>query len=342
MFKLLLVDDEQIIREGLSNMIDYERLNIELTASCGNALAALDSMTDDMPDILLTDIRMPGMDGLELIERAISMHPYMQMIVLSGYDTFQYAQHAIRYGVMDYLLKPCSVDELNAALEKACKTVERKRQQVSTLYEERKDRIKSIIEKLNYIRDHIVSQEPLRKQVSTLVDTTADPSLIQDAFISIVTKCGDDEMKIWGLNAVNDALQYHESLKDTIVQTLLRLHETGKVSGVGYIQQMITYAQKNYQNESLSLQYLADKVVFMNADYIGREFARIVGQKFSAYLLSIRMEHAKALILCESTLSIYEIAEQVGLGKNPHYFSQLFRKYTGVTPKDYRQNQIQH
>ena len=78
MYKLLLIDDEQIIREGIERMIDWNRLNITLTASCPNAMAALDIMTDDMPDILLTDIRMPGMDGLELVERAVSLHPMLQ------------------------------------------------------------------------------------------------------------------------------------------------------------------------------------------------------------------------------------------------------------------------
>ena len=61
MYKLLLVDDEPIIREGLERMIDWEKLSLKMTASCPNAIAALDSMTDDMPDILLTDIRLPGM-----------------------------------------------------------------------------------------------------------------------------------------------------------------------------------------------------------------------------------------------------------------------------------------
>lgn len=67
MYKLLLVDDEPIIREGLERMIDWEKLSLKMTASCPNAIAALDSMTDDMPDILLTDIRLPGMTGLELV-----------------------------------------------------------------------------------------------------------------------------------------------------------------------------------------------------------------------------------------------------------------------------------
>ena len=108
MYKLLLVDDEQIIREGLEKMIALCGMDIVITASCSNAIAALDSMMDDMPDILLTDVRMPGMDGLELVERAMSLHPQLRAIILSGYDTFAYAQQAIQAGVTEYLLKPCS------------------------------------------------------------------------------------------------------------------------------------------------------------------------------------------------------------------------------------------
>lgn len=106
MYKLLLVDDEQIIREGLERMIDWESLGIVMTASCADAIAALGSMMDDMPDILMTDVRMPGMNGLELVERAVSMHPQLQTIILSGYDTFVYAQQAMKSGVIEYLLSP--------------------------------------------------------------------------------------------------------------------------------------------------------------------------------------------------------------------------------------------
>ena len=84
------------------------------------------------------------------------------------------------------------------------------------------------------------------------------------------------------------------------------------------------------------MQYLADHVVYMNADYIGREFTRAMGRKFSSYLLEVRMEHAKMLMATQPGLHSYEIAERVGLGNNPHYFSQVFRKYTGMPPKDYR------
>ena len=127
MYKLLLVDDEPIIREGLERIIDWEKLDLKLTASCPNAIAALDSMTDDMPDILLTDIRLPGMTGLELVQRAVTLHPMLQTLILSGHDTFQYAQQALKYGVIEYLLKPCSQTEMEEALLRACQAVDRQR-----------------------------------------------------------------------------------------------------------------------------------------------------------------------------------------------------------------------
>ena len=106
MYKLLLVDDEPIIRVGIRNMLPIERLGIEVTGICANALDALDCMTDNMPDILITDLKMPKMDGLELIERTIKMYPRIQAIILSGFDEFEYARKAIKLGVKEYLLKP--------------------------------------------------------------------------------------------------------------------------------------------------------------------------------------------------------------------------------------------
>ena len=317
MYKLLLVDDEPIIREGLERIIDWEKLDLKLTASCPNAIAALDSMTDDMPDILLTDIRLPGMTGLELVQRAVTLHPMLQTLILSGHDTFQYAQQALKYGVIEYLLKPCSQKEMEEALLRACQAVDRQRKKVLYLYEERRQRIKSLVDSFNALRE--------------------DPSLLQETLVAVVIGCMGAGQAEWGMNIITDALHDRRSLEELISRTLLRLRREGSAARSNdFVQQIISYTSVHYADESLSLQYLADKVVYMNADYIGREFTRAMGQKFSSYLLGIRMEHAKSLMRADRSLHSYEIAEKVGLGDNPHYFSQLFRKYTGTTPKDYR------
>lgn len=337
MYKLLLVDDEPIIREGLERMIEWEKLDLKLTASCPNAIAALDSMTDDMPDILLTDIRLPGMTGLELVQRAVTLHPLLQSVVLSGYDTFQYAQQALRYGVIEYLLKPCSKQELEEALVRACHAIDRQRKKVLYLYDERRQRVKALVEAFDHLREGNRESGWLQKQVGELVKTVEDPSLLQETLIALVTDRMGSGQTEWGMNIITDALRDRESLEELITRSLLRLRKEGTAARSNdFVQQMISYMNIHYADESLTLQYIADNVVYMNADYIGREFTRAVGQKFSSYLLSVRMEHAKTLMREDPSLHSYEIAEKVGLGENPHYFSQLFRKYTGETPKNYR------
>ena len=139
------------------------------------------------------------------------------------------------------------------------------------------------------------------------------------------------------MNIIMDAMRERGSLEQLISRCLIRLRGDGAGSkGGDFVQQMTAYVDAHYMDESLSLQFIADRVVYMNADYIGREFTRAIGRKFSSYLLETRMEHAKLLMAGEPSMHSYEIAEKEKKKKNPHYFSQLFRKYTGQTPKDYR------
>lgn len=335
MHKLLLVDDEQIIREGIERMVDWQGLGITVTASCPNAIVALDCMMDDMPDILLTDVRMPGMNGLELVERAVSLHPQLQSIILSGYDTFAYAQKALKFGVMEYLLKPCTKEETEEALQRACRTIDRERSRTLLLYGERQSRIRALVETLNELREASLDPARMEKQVQEIAKTAEDPSLLQEALIFVVTSRMDGDQAQWSMNIIKDAFGEKEPIAPLIARTLVRLGGRGE-GRRGFVQQMTEYADAHYAEEVLSLQYMAEHVVYMNADYIGREFTRVMGRKFSAYLLEVRMEQAKTLMAMDASLHSYEIAEKVGLGKNPHYFSQVFRKYTGMSPKEYR------
>lgn len=109
MYKVLIVDDESIIRNGLYNMIPWSKLGISdvLTASC--AKEALKIVRENKPDIMLTDICMPEMDGLEMTKIMLETAPDLKVIVLTGYDDFKYAQKSCSLGVKDFILKP--VDE---------------------------------------------------------------------------------------------------------------------------------------------------------------------------------------------------------------------------------------
>lgn len=333
MYKLLLVDDEDIIREGIRSMVDWQGLGIVVTGSCPNAFAALDSMTDDMPDILMTDVRMPGMNGLELTARAVKLHPQLQTLILSGYGEFEYARQAMRWGVKEYLLKPCARAEMEQALERVCRMVDKQRQRMLELAGERQNHVQAMAKRLEALLTGEENSDALERQVRELTRTAEDPSILREAFVRLVTSAAPAS---WGFAAIQEALRLPEQMVPLTVSTLLRLREENKGEMCGFVQKMAAYIERHYSDDALSLQYLADHVVYMNADYIGREFARCMGEKFSAYLLRTRMEYAKAMMHTDASLRSYEIAERVGLGNNPHYFSQLFRKYTGLTPTEYR------
>lgn len=125
MLKLLIADDERIIRETLANIIDWRTFGIEVIGLCENGIEAYDMMLDETPDIVLTDIRMPGISGLELIERAYRAELPTQFIILSGFGEFEYAKQAMKYGVKHYILKPCNegqiVECVKSCIEDACR-----------------------------------------------------------------------------------------------------------------------------------------------------------------------------------------------------------------------------
>ncbi|MFC5647697.1 response regulator [Paenibacillus solisilvae] len=114
MLKLLIVEDEEATREGLRSLINWESLGITISGLAANGMEAL-RMFEALPaDLLLTDIRMPLMDGLQLIAELRKRGHDIPCVLLSGYNEFEYAQRAMRSGVSDYVIKPCSPDEILA------------------------------------------------------------------------------------------------------------------------------------------------------------------------------------------------------------------------------------
>ncbi len=116
MYTVLIADDEAIIRRGLKKIIDWELLGFKITGEVSNGVQALAYINENNPDIVLLDIKMPGMDGLEVLNRVRSDKYKGKVIILSGYSDFKYAQEAIQYDVKYYLTKPIDVNELKTAL----------------------------------------------------------------------------------------------------------------------------------------------------------------------------------------------------------------------------------
>ena len=109
---VLIVDDEPIICAGLRNTIPWEELDVTIVGEAYDGEEALEIIEEECVDLVLSDVRMPGMDGLELAKRIHEDYPAIRVVILSGYDEFEFAKKALRYGVKDYLLKPVPIDEL--------------------------------------------------------------------------------------------------------------------------------------------------------------------------------------------------------------------------------------
>lgn len=128
MLRLLIADDEKVIRESLAECLNWEKHGIRVVACCANGLEALDAIIDESPDIVMTDIKMPGLSGLELIEKMQDIDRDVEFIILSGYREFDFAQKAIDLGVRRYLLKPVSEEQVLTAVLDAAKSCAQRRQ----------------------------------------------------------------------------------------------------------------------------------------------------------------------------------------------------------------------
>ena len=114
MYQMLIADDDQFVLDGLKEEIDWKKYNIYAVECCTNGKQALEILKQQQIDIILTDIRMPGVDGLELTKAAMEQNPEICVVTMSGHSEFEYAHTAIRLGVYDYLLKPITLDAIDS------------------------------------------------------------------------------------------------------------------------------------------------------------------------------------------------------------------------------------
>ena len=121
MFKVLLVDDEEEVRKGIRDRIDWTGFGLEVVGEAENGREALEFFDETIPDIVITDINMPFMDGLELTEKIRAGFPNVKIIILTGFDDFKFAQTAIKFGVSDYILKPVLPADINKLLDNLSK-----------------------------------------------------------------------------------------------------------------------------------------------------------------------------------------------------------------------------
>ncbi len=158
--KVLLVDDEIMIREGFKRLFDWGAHDCEIIGEAADGLEAVNRIDSLCPDIVIMDINIPIMSGLEVIRLSRRKHPNIAFVVVSGYDDFNYCQQAIRLKITDYILKPVNYEEFGAVIDNLKVVLYQQKSSAQPVGEQREERLIFSITK--YIQNHLAEDISLR------------------------------------------------------------------------------------------------------------------------------------------------------------------------------------
>lgn len=179
MYNVFLVDDEPIVLEGIRSKIDWESSGFNFAGEATDGEIALSMIHELKPDILITDIKMPFMDGLQLAAAVKKFQPWIKIIILSGHDEFDYAKKAISIGIEDYLLKPFTSEEVINSLKKAAFQIDKERTQLSDITKMR-EALKS--------RDMLLRKDFLNNLVHGSTDMNSIIKKCQELGIDLISR----------------------------------------------------------------------------------------------------------------------------------------------------------
>lgn len=320
--RVMLVDDERLITEGLKKMIDWDGLGLELAGEARNGRDALTLLRGTPCDILITDLKMPVMGGLELAAEAKREYPMIEVLVLTGFDDFEYMRTSIRTGVSDYLLKPVKKTDLEHTLRALTANAARRAPEYPFAEEAKLRRlvlggdvdgacvlIRELFARWKASRlpeEWVLSVAP-KLMLGVAAQTPASPAA-----------------------QPRTAAEAEEQLYSAVRAAARARGGDGAESSVEKIRRFI----EEHYRENVTLRMISDALYF-NPSYISRLFKAETGQNYVDFLYEVRIRHAKKL-LAETDMSIQQITEAVGFS-NAKYFSRSFKLCTGMQPTQYRQ-----
>ncbi|MDR6550138.1 response regulator [Paenibacillus qinlingensis] len=334
MTRICIVDDEPIIGVGLKTLIgEYQRFSEIDTFTDG--ASALSHIMASPPDIVMTDIRMPRMDGLELCRNIQQLKLSTKVVVLSGYGDFVYAQKCMSYGVQEYLLKPITEIELFPVLDKMLAMQE------ATLisythFEQWIDQLEEAVWLMD--RDHV--EELLEEGKRKLFDVKTEHQ--QHLLVSDAVRLLHKKLNVRGAyrieakplleeNALN--IITYDCFQIEIRSWIGRLSEYRNHERIDVLEAAVQYIDKHLFDEELSLDKVAGKLG-LTPTYFSHYFKKHTNETFVQHRMRKRIDKAKQL-LAVPHFKIIDIVAEVGYESYPH-FSRVFKKATGYSPTEYR------
>jgi two-component system response regulator YesN len=353
-YRVLIVDDERMSREGIAESIDWTALGMVLVGTAVNGQQALERIQELQPDVVITDIKMPIVDGLQLIEQGLKISSHIIFIVLSGFGEFELATQAMRFGVRRYLLKPSNEQEITEALLWSKGEVDTIRNNfakntnpnVSIAVES--ERIISSTIPSDLLQAIVDADEARLMKISRLwieqlwSEGVSSPA-IQENNNDVLSYICDQLKSEYGISTASTVVESQDI--QAFQKELGRLYTSYHYYKIDKKAMLVIKIKQltiqHIQNRQLSLQWLAQNYLFLNSEYLGKLFRQHEGEKYTQFLTSVRMKKAKELLLSHPTLKIYEVAEQCGFEQDPQYFSNVFKKFYSVTPNECRKQPVE-
>lgn len=335
MYHVLVAEDEVWIRNGIVEMIERFGLDFKVVAQASDGIEAWNLINEVWPNVVITDIVMPELDGLSLLGKCDEYKLGIVPIVISGYENFSYAQQAIRYGATEYLLKPVVAEDLRQAL---LRSVERLQSSVH-LYEPL-HQIQEFLGKLETWDHQRLVSEAGRILKSIFHAKAPNPGIKIGLFRIFSDKLNE---QLTSIDPGHQPLELEETLDRPHVEAhfsrLLelwsrRVNESAPGKYRSLSKKVAEYVQHNYAKE-ITLAQIAEHTDLSVSRFCVL-FKQQNGDSFINYLNQYRIEKAKQLLL-EPDLKVYEVADMVGFSSLP-YFSRLFKSLTDQSPNEYRRS----
>jgi len=262
MIKVVIVEDEKMLRQGLCLTTPWNELNCEVVGEASNAIDGEACILKLQPDIVITDIHMPQISGLEMIER-VKDKVNCQYIIISGYDEFDYAKRAVHLGVKDYLLKPIDDNELMETLDRAVKSVLERRE-----YE----KVMSIVERWDV---------PSGNECSIWINKKDVPDNYLEKAISIIR---EQYMNDLSIKSVADQLYISESYLAKLFKSKMKYT---------FLELLTLYRMKEavrlLEQSDLKIYQIALRTGYKDTRYFSNVFRKIVGVKPAEYRNGYRL-----------------------------------------------------
>lgn len=362
-YKLIIVEDEEIIRNGLVKYIDWQALGFEVVNAFENGEEALEYVQANPFDIILTDIVMNNMSGLEMIAKLKDKFPLVKVVILSGYDDFKYMRQAILYKVDDYLLKPLDTENISMVFKKLKELMDIENNDSKNVCEDSdefdlfdalaplddmnsQDKIPMFVQSLVSAIDledfeliEVMLDEFLKENESRSIEEFEN--ILKLMFYMIVQRYAKKNIDViqitngmFNYNKISECTNYSEVklyLLKTIQCLIEGLRNTFLYIDSELLNQIVKYIEEhiceNIGNDAIAYAFSIHPV------YLSRVFKEKTGETLSEYISRIKMKKAVEFLKSDK-YRVSEIAKLLGYATGS-YFAAQFKKYTGYTPTEY-------